>query len=70
MAFDNTVPEMPAIGTEPSLLLFRGTRSGPSVVDPQVALDYEEPFHPMGARVWQAKKKRKRISTRIHTWTQ
>ena len=60
MAFDNTAPEMPVIGTEPSLLWFHGTRCGPSVVDPQVGLRRTIPLNSMGARIWQAENKRKK----------
>jgi hypothetical protein len=68
-AFD-TVPEMPATGTEPSLLLFSSNdrTRGWSVVKSQAALDYEEPFHSTLGASGKLKKKRKKIhfSTRIH----
>jgi hypothetical protein len=56
---DNTVPEMPATGTEPSLLLIFQQPRDPGV-DPRAAPDYAEPFHSTGAS-GQAEKKEKMI---------
>jgi hypothetical protein len=57
VAFDNIVPEMRATDTEPSLLFSNnhGTPGRQSVVDPQAAVDYEEPFEPFHStgRIWQ-----------------